>query len=75
MPETKAKPKPVTVFVNNRPIKLADRDTTGAEIKKAADVPLDFKLYGPQGDEIEDDEAIRVHARERFIAISGQDVS
>ena len=65
----------ITVLVNNRPVQLPSDSATGAEIKQAAGVSPDFKLYGPDGEEIRDDESVRVHNHERFIAISGQDVS
>jgi hypothetical protein len=73
--ETKTKTKTVTILVNNRPVELPSRETTGAAIKQAAGIPLEFKLYGPHGDEIGDDDHLRVHPNERFTAISGQDVS
>jgi hypothetical protein len=69
------KPKPVTVLVNNQPVQLPDRDTTGADIKQAAGLPLDFKLYDPNGDEIGNEYELKVHPNEKFTAISGQDVS
>jgi len=69
------KPKPITILVNNKTVNLSDRHTTGAEIKEAAGIPSDFKLYGPKGDEISNDQEINAHPNERFTAISGQDVS
>jgi len=71
---TKAK-KPIVILVNRREVEIPDRDTTGAEIKAAAEVPPDFKLFDPQGNEISDDSPVHVHPHERFTAISGQDVS
>ncbi len=73
-PEGKGR-KPVVVLVNNKPVTLPDADTTGKEIKALAGIPLDFKLYGPKGDEVKNDQRIKVHPREKFTAISGQDVS
>lgn len=70
-----SKPKSVTIFVNNKAVELPDGDTTGAEIKQAAGIPLDFKLYGPKGEEITNEQKVRVHPKEKFTAISGQDVS
>lgn len=70
--------KTVTVFVNNREVVLPDKEATGAEIKTAADIPLDFKLYVEHGnnlDPVDNNERIRVHQKERFRAVSGQDVS
>lgn len=69
------KPKPVKIRVNNKPVELPDRNTTGAQIKQAAGIPLDFKLYGPKGDEIKNEQELEVHPNEKFTAISGQDVS
>ena len=75
MVETKAKPKTITIFVNNNPVTLPDREATGAEIKQAAGLPLEFKLYDHKGQEIDNETSIRVHPKEKFTAISGQDVS
>jgi len=72
---TKTKPKTVEILVNNSPVALHDRNETGAEIKEAAGLPLDFTLYDPKGAAIDNEESIRVRHHERFIAISGQDVS
>jgi hypothetical protein len=72
---TSKKPNPVTIFVNNKEVELPDRYVTGVEIKQAAGIPLDFKLYGPKGDEIANEQKIEVHPKEKFTAISGQDVS
>lgn len=75
----KEKPKKtVTVYVNNREVVLPDRNGTGAEIKAAAEVPADFQLYVEHGNKLElitDDQEIKVHAKQRFRAVSGQDVS
>lgn len=69
------KPHPVSIKVNNRDVTVPDRDVTGGQIKQAADVPATFQLFGPKGDEVENDQRVRVHKNERFTAISGQDVS
>lgn len=68
-------PHPVTILVNRRDVQLPDNHATGLQIKDAADVPTTFKLFDPRGDEIQNDQQIRVHEHERFTAISGQDVS
>jgi hypothetical protein len=71
-------PKTVTVFVNNREVVLPDKEQTGAEIKTAAQIPLDFDLYIEHGsnlDPVDNNERIKVHQHERFRAVSGQDVS
>jgi hypothetical protein len=73
-----SKPKTVTIFVNNKPVELSDRETTGPEIKEKAGVPLDFTLYRKHGsslDEIKNETTLKVHEREHFVAVSGQDVS
>ncbi len=70
--------KPVeqtTIFVNNRPVTLPGDHATGAQIKAAAGVPADFKLYDEKGKPIGDDEVVKLKPDERFTAISGQDVS
>jgi hypothetical protein len=67
-------PKEVRILVNNRPVDVP-HDVSGAQIKQAAGVPADFKLYGPDGGEIADGQIIKVKHDERFTAISGQDVS
>jgi len=64
-----------TVFVNNRPVTLPGDHATGAQIKTAAGVPPDFKLYDEKGKEIRSDETVKLKQNERFTAISGQDVS
>ena len=73
--QTKAKPKTILIFVNNREVELPDKEVTGAEIKRAANIPAAFKLYDAKGDEVQTDETVKVHPKERFTAISGQDVS
>lgn len=77
-PVARPKPKPVTILVNNRPVDLPDRETTGREIKLAAEVPLEFTLYEKKGNqlrEIADDDELKVNKNDEFIAVSGQDVS
>jgi hypothetical protein len=73
--EAKPKVRTVTILVNNRAVEMPRGTATGLEIKQAADVPIDFKLYDPHGREVGDDETIHLHERMRFTAISGQDVS
>jgi hypothetical protein len=68
-------PHPVSIFVNRRKIELPNHHATGLEIKEKADVPATFKLFDPRGDEVSNDEKIRLHENEHFTAISGQDVS
>lgn len=73
--QTKAKPKTILIFVNNREVELHDKEVTGAEIKRAASIPAEFKLYDAKGDEVQNYETVKVHPKERFTSISGQDVS
>jgi hypothetical protein len=49
-PEPDAK-HPVKIIVNNRAVEVPGHEVTGAQIKQAAEVPADFKLYGPDGSE------------------------
>jgi Multiubiquitin len=75
---TEKPPKTVNVFVNNREVTLPDDEVTGAQIKAAADVPLDFQLFVEHGsnlDLVDNDDEIKVHNKQRFRAVSGQDVS
>jgi len=65
----------ITILVNNRPVVLEHHKVTGAEIKAAAEVPAEFKLFDPKGREISNDEHVEIRRDERFTAISGQDVS
>ncbi len=77
-PDDDAKPskgQKVEISVNNRPVVLPDDHATGAEIKSAAGVPAEFKLYDSKGHEIGDDKRVKIKDGDRFTAISGQDVS
>jgi len=65
----------IRIFVNNRPVEMPSDDATGAAIKRHADIPPDFKLYGPDGEPIGDAKHVELKHDERFTAISGQDVS
>jgi hypothetical protein len=65
----------VTILVNNRPVKLDDDHATGSQIKAAAGLPADFKLYDEKGREIDNDKRVKLKDGERYTAISGQDVS
>jgi hypothetical protein len=65
----------VQIFVNNRPVEVAGHEQTGTTIKAAAGIPSEFKLYDTAGEEIANDQQLRVQKKDEFIAISGQDVS
>jgi hypothetical protein len=70
--------RPVTILVNNKPVDLPGRETTGEAIKRAAGVPLEFTLYEKKGNELRevaDDQEIKVNKNDEFVAVSGQDVS
>ncbi len=54
---------------------MHDRQVTGAEIKKAAGIPAGFKLYDSRGEEVPDDRQVKIKPKDKFTAISGQDVS
>jgi hypothetical protein len=73
--QTKTKIKTIEILVNNSPVVVPDREVTGAEIKEAAGLPLDFTLYDSKGVAVGNENEVKVHQKERFIAISGQDVS
>jgi hypothetical protein len=64
-----------TILVNNREVTMPDDHATGAEIKAAAGIPSDFKLFDEKGREIAPDKKVKLKDGERFTAISGQDVS
>jgi hypothetical protein len=72
---TPTKTKPIEILVNNSPVSVPGHQETGASIKRAAGLPLDFTLYDPAGAAVGNEDPIKVHHAERFIAISGQDVS
>ena len=67
--------KTITIFVNNQPVEMHEHNPTGAEIKKAAGIPPNFKLYTAEGAEVPNDKKISINGNEKFTAISGQDVS
>jgi ribosomal protein S17 len=76
MNEASDKPKKtITIFVNNQPVQMEKGRVTGAEIKRAAAVPHEFKLYDQKGKQISDTEEVEIKDQEKFTAISGQDVS
>jgi hypothetical protein len=71
-------PHPVTIVVNNREIEMPDREATGAEIKTAAEIAIEFSLFHVHGSKLEpvaDDETVKLHEKQQFRAVSGQDVS
>jgi hypothetical protein len=78
MPEPTTATKSITIIVNRREVQMPDREATGAEIKAAAGVPPDFELFEQKGSKlipIADDEIVKLHNKQKFTAVSGQDVS
>jgi hypothetical protein len=78
------KPKPVTVHVNEKPVTLPDRRSTGLEIKQAAKdqgvaIELDFilvqELGGGRTQIIGDADEIHLEPSNRFLANDGDDNS
>lgn len=74
---------PVTITLNNRPVKLHDHKTTGLEIKEAAvdqgvSIQVSFALFRITGNAqhpVRNDEEITVHNDERFRAVAADDNS
>jgi hypothetical protein len=76
--------KPVSIFVNEKPVALEDKRQTGLSIKQAAiaqkvPIELDFVLSiergGGKTELIGDDQKITVHEGDRFLAIPNDDNS
>ena len=74
----------VTVAVNGQPVRLPDREVTGAEIKTAAiaqgvQIQPNFVLHRdlPNGreDTIGDADPVKVHPHDRFTALAPDDNS
>jgi hypothetical protein len=78
--EASAKPKTITIEINNKAYSAPKEVVTGLEIKELADIPPEFQLYRLHGesarlDPIANDQEVKLHEHERFRAVSGQDVS
>ncbi|AWK09969.1 MULTISPECIES: multiubiquitin domain-containing protein [Streptomyces] len=82
--QDKRRPVEVTITVNNQPVILPGREFTGLGIKQAAiaqGVPIDtgFQLSVKQGngryEVVDDDEQIRVHPNQEFLAVPPDDNS
>lgn len=82
--QNERRPVKVTVTVNNQPVILPSRELTGLEIKQAAiaqGVPIDtgFQLSVKRGngryEVVDDDERIRVHPNQEFLAVPPDDNS
>jgi acetoacetate decarboxylase len=70
MSDTEKHPKPVVISVDTRDVEVPDADVTGLQIKQVADIPEDVELFDHKGQPVADTETIRVHAGEKFTAIS-----
>jgi hypothetical protein len=60
----------VEILVNTKPVDVPS-EVTGAEIKAAAKVPADFKLFRVEGHRevpVGDEEQLHVHHHEKFVA-------
>jgi Multiubiquitin len=78
------RPHPVTIHINDRPVRLPDHVATGLQIKQAAidlgsPIRADFVLteeIGPHRTRvIGDDDEVRLNKRSRFLANDGDDNS
>lgn len=71
MSHTIGKPaRTVEILVNTKPVDVPS-EVTGAEIKAAAKVPADFKLFRVEGHRevpVGDEEQLHVHHHEKFVA-------
>ena len=74
---------PTTVSVNGQPVTLPDREVTGLEVKQAAiaqglPVGLEFQLSVKRGNRyqvVADDDKIKVHQGQEFLAVAPDDNS
>src|SRR5438046_2908907 len=68
--ETGKPVRTVEILVNTKPVHVLS-EVTGTEIKAAAQLPADFRLFRIQGHQevpVGDDELLRVHHHQKFIA-------
>jgi ribosomal protein S9 len=79
-----AKPREIRVAVNEHPVLLSEPEQTGLSIKQAAikqgvaiqlDFVLSIELGGGRTELVGDNEKIKVHEKERFLAIPNDDNS
>jgi hypothetical protein len=78
MMETTFERKLITILVNDKPVSFNSDTVTGSEIKAKAGVPPDSILYELRGEEripVGDNERVRIHEHERFLATPGGVVS
>lgn len=60
----------IEILVNTKPVRVPSK-VTGAEIKAAATVPADFRLFRVKGHQeipVSNDELLEVHHHEKFVA-------
>jgi hypothetical protein len=78
MMETTLEKKLITILVNDKPVSFNTNMVTGAEIKTKAGVPPDYVLCELRGENripIGDNDQIKIHEHERFLATPGGVVS
>lgn len=82
--DDRGKPRPVTVEVNNKPVKVDGPTATGLQIKQAAidqgvSIKLDFHLSvigeGGKEERVKDDESVTLRPDLKFFAVAGDDNS
>jgi hypothetical protein len=81
--QVRAAHRTIRVTVNNQAVELPEREVTGLEIKQDAisqgvQIQLNFPLSVKHGDRyvpVGDDEPIRVHEGEKFLAVAPDDNS
>ncbi len=81
--QVRAAHRTIRVTVNNQAVDLPEREVTGLEIKQDAisqgvQIQLNFPLSVKHGDRyvpVGDDEPIRVHEGEKFLAVAPDDNS
>jgi hypothetical protein len=83
-PPGQAKPKTVTIEVNDKPVVVEERELTGAEIKAAAiaqgvQIQANFALYldraNGTSETVGNDQLVHVHPHMSFSALAADDNS
>ena len=62
----------IVIFIDQRPVKLAQGKYTGALLKAKGDVPpgnLLYRISGKERQEIGDNEEIEIHPNEHFVSV------
>ena len=76
--ETTFEKKLITILVNDKPVSFNTNLVTGAEIKTKAGVPSNYVLSEQRGENLipmADNEQVKIHEHERFVATPGGVVS